>query len=618
MSESKDLTRDADELVGADDAVIGRALRGSLIAIVVIAAAVGAAIYLRNRPQVVETQSTELAAPTVRDAPKAEPPSVTFTDITDSSGITFQHVNGAYGAKLLPETMGGGCAFLDYDNDGDQDILFVNSSHWPDRAPADQPAPTMALYQNDGHGKFRDVTADAGLDVTLYGMGAACGDYDGDGWVDIFVTAVGRNRLFRNEQGKFVDTTDAAGVGGAEDAWSTAAAFFDYDNDGDLDLFAANYIVWSPELDLAQDFQLVGVGRAYGPPRAFQGTFPYLYRNQGDGAFADVSATSGVQVKNKSTGVPLAKSLGVVPVDVDRDGWLDLVVANDTVQNLLFHNRRDGTFAEVGAESGVAFDAAGNARGAMGIDAARFRADGSLGVVIGNFANEPTALYVSDGKSLSFFDDAVSNGIGPPSRLSLKFGVFFFDYDLDGRLDVLECNGHIEDEINRVQESQHYAQPPQLFWNCGADQPSEFALLGEKQTGPDFVKPMVGRGAAYADIDGDGDLDILLTAVAGKPRLLRNDQQLGHHWLRVKLIGDEKNRDALGASVALTSGGITQERQVIPSRSYLSQVELPVTFGLGKLDKIDKLTVTWPDGTKQEVSDVKVDQVLNIRYEARK
>ncbi len=442
------------------------------------------------------------------------------------------------------------------------------------------------------------------------------GDFDGDGWVDVFLTAVGKNRLLKNTDGKFTDVTDQSGVAGADDAWSTAAAFFDYDNDGDLDLFVANYVAWSPEIDLAQDFQLVGVGRAYGPPRAFQGAFPYLYRNQGDGTFADVSATSGVQVKNKATGVPLAKSLGVVPMDVDRDGWLDLIVANDTVQNLLFHNRGDGTFAELGAESGIAFDTAGNARGAMGIDSARYRNDGSLGIVIGNFANEPTALYVSDGKSLNFFDDAVSNGIGPPSRLSLKFGVFFFDYDLDGRLDVLECNGHIEDEINRVQESQHHAQAPQLFWNCGADQKCEFVFLGEEDCGPDFVRPMVGRGATYADIDGDGDLDVLLTEVGGSPRLLRNDQQLGHHWLRVKLHGNDKNRDAIGATVAVTAGGVTQDRQVMPSRSYLSQVELPVTFGLGKMDKIDKVAITWPDGSKQEVADVKVDRLLEITQEA--
>lgn len=618
MTKTTDRTGDGEEVAAVDDAVIGRAMRGSLIALVAVVAAIAMIVYLRNRPKTVETHSTEFVAPTVRETPQAKPPRVTFTDVTESAGIRFRHTNGAYGAKLLPETMGGGCAFLDYDRDGDQDILFVNSTYWPEHAPADQAAPTIALYQNDGKGNYRDATQEAGLDLSLFGMGVACGDYDGDGWVDLFLTAVGKNRLLKNTDGKFADVTDPSGVAGAEDAWSTAAAFFDYDNDGDLDLFVANYVAWSPEIDLAQDFQLVGVGRAYGPPRAFQGAFPYLYRNQGDGTFADVSATSGVQVKNKATGVPLAKSLGVVPMDVDRDGWIDLLIANDTVQNLLFHNRGDGTFAELGAESGIAFDTAGNARGAMGIDAARYRNDGSLGIVIGNFANEPTALYVSDGKSLNFFDDAVSNGIGPPSRLSLKFGVFFFDYDLDGRLDVLECNGHIEDEINRVQESQHYAQAPQLFWNCGADQKSEFVLLGEEDCGPDFVRPMVGRGAAYADVDGDGDLDVLLTAVGGSPRLLRNDQQLGHHWLRVKLHGNDENRDALGATVAVTAGGVTQERQVMPSRSYLSQVELPVTFGLGKSDKIDKVEITWPDGTKQEVADVKVDQLLEITQETAK
>jgi len=615
MSKPDERPVEGEELAAADDAVIGRALRGSLVALVVIAGVIAVVVYLRNRPQPQETKATPLAAPTVRDAPTVEPPTVTFTDITEAAGITFKHVNGAYGKKLLPETMGGGCAFLDYDNDGDQDILFVNSSQWPDQLPQAQPAPTMALYQNDGHGKFTDVTEAAGMNLSCYGMGVACGDYDNDGWVDVFITAVGKNHLLRNNQGKFEDVTDAAKVGGADDAWSSAAAFFDYDNDGDLDLYVANYIEWSKEIDLSQDFQLVGVGRAYGPPRAFQGTFPYLYRNQGDGTFMDVSETAGVQVRNKATKVPLAKSLGLAPYDVDGDGWMDLLVANDTVQNLLFHNRGDGTFEEVGAEAGVAFDTAGNARGAMGIDACAFRNDGSLGVVIGNFANEPTALYVSNGKSLNFFDDAISNGIGPPSRLSLKFGVFFFDYDLDGRLDVLEANGHIEDEINRVQESQHYEQAPQLFWNCGADQKSEFVLLPAEKCGADFVKPMVGRGAAYADIDGDGDLDVLLTAVGGAPRLLRNDQQLGHHWVRLRLRGANGNRDAIGARVTLKAGGVTQERQVMPTRSYLSQVELPITFGLGKADQIDSLSIRWPDGKEQTVGEVKVDQLNEIEQE---
>ncbi|MDZ4779781.1 MAG: CRTAC1 family protein [Planctomycetia bacterium] len=616
MSNMENLPPDGED-AAVDDAVIGRALRGSLVVLVIGACVIAGVVYLRNRPKPAETKATPLAAPTVRDAPTIEPPTVKFTDVTQSAGITFRHVNGAYGSKLLPETMGGGCAFFDYDNDGDQDILFVNSMPWPDQPVAEgQPAPTAALYQNDGKGNFADATESAGLNLTCYGMGVACGDYDGDGWVDLFISAVGKNHLFRNEQGKFVDVTDAAGVGGADAIWSTASTFFDYDNDGDLDLYVANYIEWSKEIDLAQDFQLVGVGRAYGPPRAFQGTFPYLYRNQGDGTFVDVSEAAGVQVRNKATKVPLAKSLGLAPVDVDRDGWLDLIVANDTVQNLLFHNRGDGTFEEVGAEAGVAFDTAGNARGAMGIDAGAFRNDGSLGVVIGNFANEPTALYVSNGKSLNFFDDAISNGIGPPSRLSLKFGVFFFDYDLDGRLDVLEANGHIEDEINRVQESQHYEQAPQLFWNCGAAQKSEFVLLSAEKCGEDFVKPMVGRGASYADIDADGDLDVLLTSVGGAPRLLRNDQQLGHHWLRLKLRGANGNRDALGARVTLTAGGVTQERQVMPTRSYLSQVELPITFGLGKADKVESLTVTWPDGKEQKVGDVKVDQLTEIEQDA--
>ena len=326
---------------------------------------------------------------------------------------------------------------------------------------------SLTLYRNDGRGHFADVSAAAGFTQRFYGMGVAVGDYDNDGWTDVFVTAVGASHLYRNSGGRFTEVTAAAGVGGQADAWSTCAAWFDYDNDADLDLFVCHYVRWSRAIDLAQDFRLTGIGRAYGPPRTFEGAFPTLYRNDGRGHFTDVSASAGVQVKNASTGVPLAKSLGVAPIDLDADGWIDLVVANDTVPNLVFHNQHDGTFREVGASSGVAFDSYGAARSAMGIDAADFRNDGSIGIAIGNFANEMTALYVSQREGLQFADEAIQSGVGPESRRSLTFGVLFVDYDLDGSLDLLTANGHIEDEINKVQASQQYAQPPQLFWNAG-------------------------------------------------------------------------------------------------------------------------------------------------------
>ena len=612
MSDDKQPLEDHDE-IERDDAVIGKALRLSLAAILLLAAIGGGAAYWHFRPrQFVAAEAKPAILPRQRARETVELPKLKFTDVTQASGITFVHENGAYGDKLLPETMGGGCAFFDFDNDGDADLLLVNSSYWPGHEPPDRPAPASALYRNDGQGNFEDVTMVCGLGVQCYGMGAAVGDFDNDGWVDVFISAVGKNHLFRNREGHFTEVTDEAGVAGADDAWSTGCGWFDFDNDGDLDLFVENYVTWSREIDLSLHCTLKGEGRAYCRPDAFQGTFPYLYRNDGGGKFVDVSESAGVQVRNPDTGVPLAKSLGLALVDLDADGWMDIVVANDTVQNLLFRNRQDGSFEEMGTLSGLAFDAEGRARGAMGIDSARFRNDDTLGLAIGNFANEMTAMYVSQGVPMQFADDAVATGIGPPSRLMLKFGVFFFDCDLDRRLDVFTANGHLEEDIQKVQESQRYEQPPHLFWNCGADADSEFLLVPPESCGDDFVKPMVGRGAAYADIDGDGDLDVLVTTVHGAPRLLRNDQQLGRHWLRVKLIGKRSNHDAIGAWVDIEVAGETLSQQVMPTRSYLSQVELPVTFGLGDAERIEKLTIRWPDGSKQSVKPGEVDRLMTV------
>jgi hypothetical protein len=532
-----------------------------------------------------------------------EIPRVEFTDITKQSGITFVHNNGAAGDKLLPETMGGGVAFFDFDNDGKQDLLFINSTWWPGHIPAGKSPTIMALYHNDGKGHFTDVTANSGLDVSLYGMGVAIADYDNDGLPDVFVTCVGGNHLFHNEgQGKFREVTETAGVAGAADGWSTSAAWIDYDNDGKLDLFVCNYVRWSPELDRGASFELPQIGRAYGPPRKFQGTFPYLYHNEGNGHFRDASAQAGLQVKDPATGLPMAKSLAVAPVDVDNDGWIDLVVANDTVQNFLFHNEHNGTFKEIGARSGVAYDAYGLTRGAMGIDSARFRNDDTLGIAVGNFANEMNALYVAQRDSLVFADEAIKEGVGPASQKLLKFGLFFFDYDLDGRLDVLTANGHLEPEINRVDPLQHYRQPAQLFWNRGDSKGTGFVPVPPEKCGNDLLKPMVGRGSAFADIDGDGDLDIILTQVGGPPLLLRNDQSLHHHWIRLKLVGAKSNRDAIGAWIKVRVNGHTLSRQVMPTRSYLSQSELPVTIGLGKADKVESVEIVWPGGRKQKAA----------------
>ena len=542
-------------------------------------------------------------------------PGARFTDVTAAAGIQFVHCNGAYGEKLLPETTGGGCAFLDFDNDGATDILLVNSSYWPGHVPDGKSPPLPALYRNDGTGHFRDVTVGSGLDVSVYGMGVAVGDYDNDGLVDVFITAVGGSHLYRNlGEGKFTDVTKAAGVGGsAPNQWSTSSAWVDVDNDGDLDLFVCNYIQWSRDIDMEVNYQLPGIGRAYGPPMNFVGAFPYLYRNDGQGRFTDVSVTAGIQIRKPGTQLPMAKSLGVSPVDFDGDGWMDFIVANDTVQNFAFHNQRNGTFREVGAIKGLAYSSFGGVRGAMGIDSSRVQDDDNLAVAIGNFANEMTALYVTQRDPFVFTDEAINQGIGPASKEMLTFGVFFFDYDLDGWLDLLTANGHIEPQISTIHPNQQYRQSAQLFWNArGTGRANSFIPVPREKCGPDLFTPIAGRGSAFGDIDGDADLDVLLTQINGPPVLLRNDQKLGHHWVRLKLVGTLSNRDAIGAWVKLRIGAKTLSRQVMPSRGFLSQSELPLTFGLGNANRVDDVTVTWPGGAVQRVADVRLDALTIV------
>ena len=618
MPDKPDPTESDEEFVQADDAVIGRAMRWSAVVFLVLAAGVGGAIYmLRRPPPPPPANTTTLATPKPRERTPLTLPNVKFTDITRASGVTFTHFNGAHGEKLLPETMGAGCAIFDCDGDGAQDILFINGTDWPWTEKKAAPARTMALYRNDGTGHFTDITAGSGLDVAMYGTGVAPGDYDNDGLTDLFVSGVGGSRLFHNEGGgKFRDVTTDAGVGGAPEDWGSSSVFFDYDNDGLLDLFVCQYVKWSREIDFEIGFKLTGVGRAYGPPMNFEGTFSRLYHNEGGGKFRDVSATAGIQVKNPATGKPAGKALGVALVDLDNDGWLDLVIANDTVQNFVFHNERDGTFKEIGAAAGIAFDSYGNTRGAMGIDTAYHRNNGVLGIAIGNFSNEMIALYVSQRAPLTFADEAIPENVGPASRLLLKFGVLFIDYDLDGWPDLLSANGHLEEEIGKVQHSQTYEQPAQLFWNRGANKRAGFEPVPVEQAGADLFRPIVGRGAAFGDLDGDGDPDIVLTQTGGRPLMLRNDQALGHHFVRLKLTGTKSNRDAIGALVRANVGKEVRTQRVLASRSYLSASELPITIGLGADEKIDALEIVWPGGAVQPVTDWKVD-ALTVVEQAR-
>ena len=604
-----------------NDDVVGSAIRWSLGIIAALLSA-GALLWALTRkpPEPVVVKAGPTTLPTERVTPALEIPEVRFTEITDTAGIDFVHTNGAEGEKLLPETMGGGGGFFDFDNDGDQDLLCVNGNVWPwAKVKPDKP-PTSMLYANDGTGRFSNVTAGSGLDIPLHGNGVAFGDFDNDGDVDVFISCLGANHLFRNDGGgKFAEVTAAAGVAGGENDWSTSCGWLDFDNDGDLDLFVCNYIQWNRELDQSMEFTLDGKLRAYGRPTDFTGAFPFLYRNEGNGTFVDVSDAAGVQIRDLNTNVPLSKSLGTTFCDVNADGLLDILVANDTVQNLLFLNQPGGTFIETAATAGIAFDNSGGARGAMGIDTACFRNSDAVGIAIGNFATEMTALYVcqTPGATIPIFrDEAVSNGIGPVTRTDLKFGILFIDADLDGRLDLFENNGHLEEDIKVVQASQQYEQPPHLLWNCGTEFDNEFIMLPEAKTGADFQKRMVGRGAAMADIDADGDLDLILFSSGGKPRLLRNDQKSGHHWLRLRLRGTKCNKDAIGAVVNVTLPNSTVlSRTVMPTRSYQSQTELPVTFGLGSAELVKEIAIRWPDGTSQKLSGISVDQQLEVIQE---
>ena len=507
-------------------------------------------------------------------------PGFQLVDVTAAAGLSFVHENGAYGAKYLPETMGPGCAFLDYDNDGWLDILLVNGMGWPGHGGR---RTTMRLFKNNRRGGFTDVTREAGLDVEMYGLGVAVGDFNNDGYPDLYVTAVGQSRLFQNNgRGGFTDVTKRAGLGGRE-GFSTSALWFDYDRDGFLDLFVCNYVRWDREKDVF--CSLDGKTKSYCTPEAYRGSTCWLFRNKGDGTFEDVTAKSGIFD-------PSSKSLGVALLDVDGDGWPDLFVANDTQPNKLYRNRRDGTFEEMAVKLGVAFSEDGRARAGMGVDAGDFDRRGHDGLLVTNFDNEMMGLYGWNGKS--FADVAMKSGIAAASRGRLGFGCFFFDADLDGYLDVLAVNGHIDSSVRILGKGQ--AQKPNLFLNDGKGKFREAV----DAVGGEFAAPKIGRGVAFGDFDRDGDLDVLLTTNGGPAHLYRNDIRNGNRSLRLKLEGRKSNRSAIGAVVEVWDGAGIDRRMVRSGGSYLSSSEPTLTFGLGRRERAEKVIVRWPSGGTQE------------------
>ena len=506
-----------------------------------------------------------------------------LVEVTKPAGIDFVHNSGAFGGKYLPETLGPGCAFIDYDNDGWQDILLINGMDWPGHK---QRRTTPHLYHNNRNGTFTDVTRRAGLDIEMYGLGVAVGDFNNDGFPDLFISCVGQSRLFRNTgKGTFVDVTERCGIGKRQ-GFSTSALWFDYDRDGHLDLFVCNYVKWSPAQDVF--CSLDAKHKSYCTPEAYRGATSWLFHNRGNGTFEDVTATSGIF---DST----SKSLGVAMLDHDRDGWIDLFVANDTQPNKLYRNKRDGTFEDVALKAGVAFSEDGKARAGMGVDAADYDNSGISGLVVTNFDNEMLGFYRGT-KSGSYIDEAPHSNIGRLSQRSLGFGCFFFDVDLDGLLDLLVANGHIDDTVRNVRADTNYEQPPHLFLNLGKEGFRDVAAAA----GADFARPKVGRGAAFGDFDNDGDLDVLVTTNQGAAHLYRNDQLAGNRAIRVKLAGTKSNRDGIGAIVRLYLGSQCGSRMVKSGSSYLSQSELPVTFGMGSRGAADRMVIEWPSGRTEE------------------
>ncbi len=517
---------------------------------------------------------------------------VRFVNVTEKAGIKFVHHSGAQGKKYLPESLGSGCAFIDLDGDGWPDILLLNDHDWASTGKSYLPA----LYRNNRNGTFTDITRGSGLDVQIYAMGVAVADYDNDGLPDIYITALEGGRLFHNQgHGHFRDVTASSGIHNVD--FGTSAAWFDYDRDGKADLLVANYVQWSQQGD--KPCSMDGKTKSYCTPEAYKGRSLKLYRNLGSGKFEDVTKKAGLADQT-------SKSLGITIFDYNGDHWPDIFVANDTQPNKLYRNNKNGTFTEEAVQAGVAYSEDGTARGGMGTDAADIGRSGHPDLLIGNFANQMMALYRNNGNGL-FADIASSGPIGGASLLSLTFGTFFFDYDLDGYPDIFAANGHLEPEIHRFQPNLQYAQPPLLFHNVRGNFEN-----ASNTVGPDFMRPIVGRGAAYADFDHDGDLDILINTNNGPAVLLRNDGGNKNNWLSVRLVGRKSNRSGLGTIVHVQSASGDQWQTVHSGSSYCSQSELSLTFGLKQDSSVSKLKVEWPSGKVQEFANLPVNRFVTI------
>jgi hypothetical protein len=555
-------------------------------------------------------KSTGAAETTLRTTHSAAAIKVTFSEIARQAGIDFKHNNGAAGKKNMPETVGSGVAFLDYDNDGWQDLLLINSTNWPGDRPANT---TSHLFHNNHDGTFTDVTGQSGLAVPMYGMGVAAGDFDNDGFEDVFITAVGPDHLYRNTLGDsarragqpvFEDVTATAGVQGIpmpgtalKWKWSASAAWLDYDKDGKLDLFVTQYVKWSPEHNMWCGHNGV---RGYCPPKTYEGSYCALYHNEGQGKFRDVSAETGIRAG------PVGKSFGIAVADYNGDGWPDIAVSNDTWSNFLFINDAGKRFTERAVEAGIATDENGQMKAGMGIDTADWRNNGHFAIVIGNFANEGLSLFEQDGQLL-FTNSAHQVGISDSSLPYLTFGLFFFDYDLDGWQDILTANGHIDDIVATYNSMLTYKERPLLFHN---EHGKSFVSSG-KECG--LSSEAVGRGTAFGDIDNDGDLDVALFNNGGQFLMFRNDGGNQNHWLRLRTEGVKSNRDGIGAVVRVTANGTTQTRFVRSAGSFLSESQRSLTFGLGRSEQADSVEIDWPSGVRETAKSLK----SNSQYLAR-